>query len=666
MRTAVLFMFIGSGFIAPFGVLNIRQGNVVAGVVQELCVAAMVIMTVFALPRGRLLETAFLGLAASHLTVGFGMWYGGGLSAAAIVFLPVVPLVGMLSIGRAGGAAGALGSLAVVIVVASLEKLGFAPRHDPPAQLFVKRGAESMAVVLQVWLIAQMFHDIKDRALGLLSRSRDDVRGLLDSMRQGVLAFGADGQVHADYSRKAREVFARDALEGTSVVELLYRDATDLCGEPEAFAMWIDMAFAARDEASWEELRELAPNALTLREGSDAEQHLRLEFRPIFEGGRLARIMLLVTDETDQVRLAREASKERAEKQELVQRMRRLAAGGAHTFLAFLRGAEQRLLDIAQTCASDRALDRGGIEHAFRLAHTIKGEAKSYELETLYGIVEALEHELQALRTGCLAGRAPARADLLRVAELVTGAQGAVVAARESLVEASPIGEAILDRVTVSRADVDALHEHVLRTAERSPESKLVRLANRLASRPFGEATAHLGDSISRWAAARDKRCALEVEGRDVLVPPALSEVLPAVLGHLLRNAIAHGIEPCAERTKAAKEPVGVVRVRCVATADGPCITVEDAGRAIALDELAERARRHDPQAKPALSLIFVEGLSTEQQADALSGRGVGMGAVRAELSRVGYEIDVASSPGAFTRFTLQPSPARPQAAAAG
>ena len=52
---------------------------------------------------------------------------------------------------------------------------------------------------------------------------------------------------------------------------------------------------------------------------------------------------------------------------------------------------------------------------------------------------------------------------------------------------------------------------------------------------------------------------------------------------------------------------------------------------------------------------MYVDGLSTATTVDALSGRGVGMCAVRNDLARVGYEIDVASEPGAGTRFTLRP-----------
>jgi chemotaxis protein histidine kinase CheA len=65
------------------------------------------------------------------------------------------------------------------------------------------------------------------------------------------------------------------------------------------------------------------------------------------------------------------------------------------------------------------------------------------------------------------------------------------------------------------------------------------------------------------------------------------------------------------------------------------------------------------------LELMFVDGLSTADQVDALSGRGVGMSAVRADLVRVGYVIEASSEPGRGTRFVLRPARKRDRGKAA-
>src|SRR5205823_1838476 len=124
-------------------------------------------------------------------------------------------------------------------------------------------------------------------------------------------------------------------------------------------------------------------------------------------------------------------------------------------------------------------------------------------------------------------------------------------------VAASPIGRAALDQVTVQRQDVQELLDLV-----GSRDDALGRVASRLASRPFGESTASLIDMTPTWGEKEGKQVSLDVEGRELRVPPQLARVLGAVLTHLVRNAIAHGIEPPPDREEAGKPAVGIIRIR--------------------------------------------------------------------------------------------------------
>ena len=221
-RTVVAFALLGSFVIAAFALLNLKHGNLVAGAIQLVCVAGSVALLLLAMPRGLVQLTAHYAISASILSIAFGIWYGGGIESAAMVFLPVIPVFGMLSIGVRGGISGTVHALAVVLVVVMLEKLGFEPRHDPPDKLYVKRVFETLAVILQLSFLALIFHNLKERAQRALARNLDELGGLLDGMRQGVLAFDAHGKVVGRHSRQALEIFGLSRLHGASVVDLLY------------------------------------------------------------------------------------------------------------------------------------------------------------------------------------------------------------------------------------------------------------------------------------------------------------------------------------------------------------------------------------------------------------------------------------------------------------
>jgi chemotaxis protein histidine kinase CheA len=226
-------------------------------------------------------------------------------------------------------------------------------------------------------------------------------------------------------------------------------------------------------------------------------------------------------------------------------------------------------------------------------------------------------------------------------------AEGAVERARQAFIDVSPIGSAALEQATVQRSDLEA----VLSLAK-DRDDALGRAIEQLGGRPFGEALATISDRVPEWAARDGKRVELVVEGREVRVPRALADVLPSVLTHLVRNAIAHGIEPPPARAERDKGPVGTIW----ASIDADVVTVEDDGGGIDDAAVAHRARALGfDETKDATLLIFEKGLSTRATSDALAGRGVGLDAVRAYLADVAYEVDVVTAPGQGTKFVLRP-----------
>jgi signal transduction histidine kinase len=658
-RAVVAFIYIGATIIFGFALLNVKHQNYVAGGVQIASVGVVLAM-LFVNRGGHARVSAHVCVAMTTLTIFIGMWMGGGISAAAIVFLPMIPAVGLLSIGQGGGIAGAVQAVGVVALVATMEKLGFEPRHDSPDNLFVKRVAESIVVVVEIWLVCYLFLRLKNDAFAMLSGKRDELAGLFDGMRQGVLAFGADGRVTGQYSHKAKEIFRRERLDGLEVSELLYRTKPAFDLGRQEFVTWLESVFMAGAE-ELPEMLTFAPEHCVVAEESEDEQHLRLEFRPLLEGSRLVRLMLLVSDETEQVKFKREADRQKELGERALERMRRLAAGGAHAFLETLRAAEARVRGIEQTLEAVRdVLPLAEIDLMFRSAHTVKGEARLYDLHGLASAAERFEDLLTALRTQAIAEAfVPSAQELAQARDLLAEARAEIIAARDKLVEASPIGGAILDQVTVSETDLRALRQQVMRLHMTLGEDvgKLSEVTSRLLSRPFGASATGLVDALDRWSVQQGKRAQLTLVGKEIAIPPELHELLPGVLGHLVRNAIVHGIEQPDDRLRTGKAERGSVSIECRATEHGPEIVVLDDGKGVDTQALEQRARALGltwNDERP-FELMFVDGLSTASSVDALSGRGVGMCAVQSDLSRVGYDIDVSSEPFAGTCFTLRP-----------
>jgi HPt (histidine-containing phosphotransfer) domain-containing protein len=654
ISATILFTLTGMAIFSAFALMVFRQGNYDAARVH--CGVVLTYGAGLGLVRlGVPTVAMYSNIAATAGGIFGAMWFGGGLSAPAVVFLATLPTVGVLSLGKRAGIYGASLGVAVVFGTLLLQALGFKPRYDPPRVELAKRVIESIVLVIEMYVLSLAFQSLADRAYSLLSDKRDEIKSLLDNMRQGVLAFDRAGRVFPGHSLQATLIFKRNDLEGASVIDLLYHDAQPYDLERELFETWLHKAFEL-GRAGWESLAEMAPDARILGEGSENEQDLKLELTPIFEGDELARVMMLVTDETDRVRLRREIDANKADRERSSARLRRLAATGAHTFVAFLSSARKRIAEMrAGLSNGPESLRKVDAQHFFRHAHTVRGEAKAFDLDELEQPMQAVE---AVLRTSVHeADNDHAAAEPSRLGELLAESARAVDEAERRLVELSPIGEAILDQVTVSRSDLDLLTRRVEELSKVSENHEQVAaieaVARRLSARPFGEIAGQFIDAMQRWAEEGGKQVRFEVSGKRSLIEPALANALPRALAHLLRNAVAHGIETPQRRDELGKPPHGVVQVHAEERDGRVIVTVEDDGAGLNIDALRERGRALGLSDMSPYDLVFENGLSTSARVDSLSGQGVGMGAAREALLAVGYTLEASSLPEGGARFTI-------------
>ncbi|HYO57333.1 hybrid sensor histidine kinase/response regulator [Archangium sp.] len=173
---------------------------------------------------------------------------------------------------------------------------------------------------------------------------------------------------------------------------------------------------------------------------------------------------------------------------------------------------------------------------------------------------------------------------------------------------------------------------------------------------PFAEACAGLERNARDLARAAGKRVRLEVQGGALELDRSLLQSLREPLLHLVRNAVAHGVETSAARLEAGKPEEGRVTLSARLRGGRVQVVVEDDGRGLDLGSIRARARaRGLPVVEDAGDawLIFMPGLSTAESVTAVSGRGVGLDVVRSQVEALRGNVDVAFEPGLGTRFVL-------------
>ena len=180
---------------------------------------------------------------------------------------------------------------------------------------------------------------------------------------------------------------------------------------------------------------------------------------------------------------------------------------------------------------------------------------------------------------------------------------------------------------------------------------------------PIGNLYTRLSRTVRDAAKAAGKRAELKLEGAETELDNNIIQQISDPLIHLVRNAVAHGIEREDVRYEQGKSDIGTVAVRAYHRGNHIFVEVEDDGRGIDYEQvrkIAVEAGLLYPDAAEALAeeelldLLFQPGFSTAPRKTELAGRGVGLDVVRSNLVALNGEIEVHSELGRGTRFTLK------------
>jgi two-component system sensor histidine kinase and response regulator WspE len=181
--------------------------------------------------------------------------------------------------------------------------------------------------------------------------------------------------------------------------------------------------------------------------------------------------------------------------------------------------------------------------------------------------------------------------------------------------------------------------------------------------RPFADGVEGLPRMVRDLARSLGRRVKLEIVGGTTQVDRDILAALDAPLGHLLRNALDHGIEPPAAREAAGKPPEGLVRVEARHSAGALHIIVADDGNGVDLAKLRDAIVARQLTTREAaqtlsdaelLEFLFLPGFTMKGTVTDVSGRGVGLDAVKDMVKQVRGTVRVSSQPGEGTRFQLQ------------
>ncbi|MGZ8257653.1 MAG: Hpt domain-containing protein, partial [Methylotenera sp.] len=177
---------------------------------------------------------------------------------------------------------------------------------------------------------------------------------------------------------------------------------------------------------------------------------------------------------------------------------------------------------------------------------------------------------------------------------------------------------------------------------------------------PFATISERLQRIVRQTARELNKRVEMTIEGESIELDRGVLDKMGAPLEHLLRNAVAHGLEATEERKKLGKNETGQIKLKVSSENDEITLVITDDGAGVNLSKVKQKAIEkglftpdQELTDQALMTVIFEPGFSTADSVSQIAGRGVGLDAVRSDVAALGGRIDVSNAIGMGAMFNI-------------
>ncbi|SMD00803.1 ATP-binding protein [Sporomusa malonica] len=486
-----------------------------------------------------------------------------------------------------------------------------------------------------------------------LKEAADKVRNLLDNAGQGFLSFGEDLKVTGEYSAECIMIFNQE-IGAAAVPELLYPEDN---GQQVFLTALFKKIFQEEDELLKENYFSLLPEELQL-DGSYIQITYKLINHPVDPERK--EILLILTDITQQRDMEKKIQEEKNVLSMVVRAVTHYREF-SKAMTEYQLFCQEELPDIL--FSQESPVQKLSI--IFRAVHTWKGTFGQLGIHRVAAGLHELESVLAKLRdekqgnieqnelVACFARYQPET--------LYNWLEQELEQLKKILGDQFFLQD---ETIVVENCKLHQLEEKVQRLLAPCQAKIFIGELRRLRYKPFSDLLNMFPEYIANLALNQGKEINFSLTpGAKILVDPIKYHDFAKSLVHVFRNAVAHGLETPDERLAAGKDVLGELVCNIANDETNLIVRIADDGRGIdsalirrlaVAKGLCDEVAAGDLSNEEAVQLIFADGFSSAGAADQLSGRGVGLSAVKQEVEKLGGHIEVDTEVGRGTQFTFE------------
>ncbi len=482
-----------------------------------------------------------------------------------------------------------------------------------------------------------------------LNKTNLTLKAILNSLGQGIIVFNEQGTILPIHSKAVENLFEMPPPY-IWIQDLLRIENKEL----DTFKMWLNHLFS--ETIPFDSVKDLGPRKLT----SVSNRHVNLDYFPIRnDDKKITSIVMVATDKTDEIRAKEEADKER----NYVRMVLRISRN-RRQFLTFLKDARE-LIDGLGKGVSDLKIELVNSGNQFvldysrqlgtflRALHTLKGGAATFAITGLAEICHEMEDWLVQIK---------GVGDVLMKEEFdqIENYYRQIVSALDGFLKHNEeiigtFGSSRGRQLEFSVDDMWKMAQEMARIS--SPEERMQYIAREAFCEPIINSLSHFDEIVLSTASVLGKQVSpIVFRHGEIKVFPEKFSGLFATLVHAFRNAVDHGIEFPDERQKNGKPRSGLIMVTCGDYKhdgqDWIKIEIADDGSGIDPKNIRRKMSEKGLPGYDTLSdedviqAVFLSQFSTREKVTEISGRGVGLDAIKFEVEKLGGWVKIHSQTG--------------------
>ncbi|MBF0442352.1 MAG: Hpt domain-containing protein, partial [Oligoflexales bacterium] len=479
-----------------------------------------------------------------------------------------------------------------------------------------------------------------------------DIKSMLINIKQGIFTIHEHetrkGVIDPDFSDFLTEIMETRDLAGRPFMDAVFEN-TNMTNDQKSLIDSIISTSLDNDVLNYHINASDLPSEIEKTFENNRKKILEIDWSPVVDTVNLEKVQKILVTLRDVTTLRDLQAKNAAQKEELVYISELINLPG-DKFARFVQMAKSFFEENRRLIEKSSGRDQETLKILFINMHTLKGTSRSYGLVRMTAIIHEAEQYYVLLRKDENEqwSRERLLGDLNMVEEVMNKYLDVNMKKLGRLMTREKI---YLDRNVIEGKikELTALDSLVLpdgaRRVIKNTKVDLAKIIYKGSEDLFKE----IFDSIGTLARDLGKeKPEVEIHSQDFNISDAGEELLRNIFIHMIRNSMDHGIEPPEERTSGGKNPIGKIVVN-VERLDGKVVIIfKDDGRGINVDKLREIAETKNLLPKESLSndlevanTIFIDGISTSMSVTEISGRGVGMGAIKAYLEKNGGSIEL-------------------------